>query len=157
MGASVTVDDESGPGVTVGLSSGEHVTIRVLMRRYPHAEDSWDGNWLDTMVDFRVGQFSGTVGTLLRADELRSFRQQIHDQYTSLGGTAVLESMENWLTLRLRMTGTGSVEVDGELIDQPGIGNRLTFTMAAIDQSYLPRVLDELDEMLMRFPVRGAP
>jgi hypothetical protein len=149
--------DEPGPGVIVGLPGGEHVTVRVLTRRYPDAEDFWDGNWLDTMVEFRVGQFSGTVGTLLRADELQSFRRQIHQQHTSLGGTAVLESLENWLTLRLRMTGSGGIEVDGELIDQPGYGNKLTFTMSAIDQSYLPRLLDELDEVLTHFPVRGTP
>jgi len=142
--------------VTVGAAAGEHITIRVVGRLHPGFDDFWDGNWLSTRIDFAVGRFTGTVSASLRAEELLTFRNGLDGLYTRFQGEALLGSLEEWLTLRITATGSGQLRVTGELTDHPGDGNRLLFEINGLDQSYLPAILDGLDEVLTLFPVLGT-
>lgn len=147
------MDEKVPPTVVFGAPAGDQISIRVLGRGHPQATDFGDGNWLTTMIDFTLGQFEGTIAASLRAEEIREFRQQLGNLYSTLRGQAALESMENWLTLRVTMTGAGRLDVTGLLIDRPGTGNELKFNIAGLDQSYLPAVLDSLGEILTAYPV----
>jgi len=151
------MSDELRPHVTVGDPSGDHISIRVLGRLHPGADDFWDGNWLATPIEAVVGKFQGKVGASLRADELRSFRDALRILYATLTGEAVLKSMEEWLTLRIAAASRGRLEVTGTLLDRPGDGNQLIFKIDDLDQSYLPRIIDSLDEVETFFPVLGSP
>jgi hypothetical protein len=151
------MSDELRPHVTVGDPSGDHISIRVLGRLHPGADDFWDGNWLATPIEAVVGKFQGKVGASLRADELQSFRDALRILYATLNGEAVLKSMEEWLTLRIAAASRGRLEVTGTLLDRPGDGNQLIFKIDDLDQSYLPRIIDSLDEVETFFPVLGSP
>jgi hypothetical protein len=151
------MSDELRPEVTVGAPGGDHITIRVLGRLYPGADDFGDGNWLSTLIDFAAGQFSGTVSASLRAEELQAFRDGLEKLYATLQGEALLESMEEWLTLRVTATSSGRLYVTGRLTDRPGDGNQLLFDIDSLDQSYLPAILENLDEVRTFFPVLGTP
>jgi hypothetical protein len=59
------------------------------------------------------------------------------------------------LHLRLTGDGKGHVELAGEVADQPGIGNRLHFTLH-LDQSQLGASIHELERVTSQFPVRAA-
>jgi hypothetical protein len=50
--------------------------------------------------------------------------------------------------------GRGHFTARCELRDQPGIGNKLIIELA-FDQTDVPAMLRDLDELLRRFPVRG--
>jgi hypothetical protein len=104
-----------------------------------------------------VGKFEARVGASLRADELRSFRDALRILYTTLDGEAVLKSTEEWLTLRFAAASRGRLKVTGTLLDRPGDGNQLIFKINDLDQSYLPRIIDSLDEVETFFPVLGSP
>ena len=151
------MSEELRPQVTVGDPAGDHISIRVLGRLHPGADDFWDGNWLATPIEAVVGNFQGKVGASLRAEELRSFRDALRILYTTLDGDAVLKSMEEWLTLRIAAASRGRLEVTGTLLDRPGDGNQLIFKIDDLDQSYLPRIIDSLDEVEPFFPVLGSP
>jgi hypothetical protein len=50
----------------------------------------------------------------------------------------------------------GTVTATCEARDDAGAGCRLTFELS-FDQTTLPATLRDLDEVIRRFPVRGAP
>lgn len=41
--------------VLIGGAESDHVRIRVVGREIPSATDYWDGNWLVTPIELRVG------------------------------------------------------------------------------------------------------
>jgi hypothetical protein len=53
----------------------------------------------------------------------------------------------------LKGNGSGQIELHGEALDQPGIGNRLSFVLH-LDQSQLRYSLQSLGAILNTFPVR---
>jgi hypothetical protein len=149
--------DQLRPEVVVGDPAGDHLSIRVLGRLHPGTDDFWDGNWLATPIEATVGSFQGKVGASLRADELQAFQNALKGLHSGLNGEAVLESMEKWLTLRIAPTSRGRLEVQGMLLDRAGDGNELIFKVEGLQQSYLPKIIDSLEEVNTLFPVRGSP
>jgi hypothetical protein len=63
--------------------------------------------------------------------------------------------MEGRLDLTVRLTASGRAEVEGEVIDRLGGGNRLAFQIREIDQSNLPATIDELTVIETAFPILG--
>jgi hypothetical protein len=151
------MSEELRPNMTVGDPAGDHISIRVLGRLHPGADDFWDGNWLATRIEAVVGKFQGKVGASRRVDELRSFREALRVLNATLDGEAVLKSMEEWPTLRINATSRGRLEVTGTVVDRLGDGTQLIFKIDDLDQSCLPRIIDSLDEVGTFFPVIGSP
>ena len=63
--------------------------------------------------------------------------------------------LEEQVHLRLTGDGNGHIELVGEVADQPGIGNRLRFTLQ-FDQSQLGASVRELERVTSEFPVRAV-
>ncbi len=153
----MAAEDEIRPVVLLGRRESDHVSIRVLGRMHPGADDFWDGNWLVSPIEVVAGGFRGRVGAGLRSEELREFRKGLERIYSSLKGEAVLESMEKWVTLRVAVLSSGALEITGSAIDRPGGGNGLSFSIQELNQSDLPAVIDALEEVQVFFPVIGTP
>lgn len=62
-------------------------------------------------------------------------------------GEAVLESMESWITFRVTTERSGQLTVDGRIIDRPGVGNELSFKIGGLDASYLPAIIESIEEL----------
>lgn len=140
--------------VLIGASGGEHVAIDVLYRADPDATDADDGNWLESEIAIRAGAWSGRFRAALRAEDFPAFRKQLAALYRDLAGVAGFSTMEEWLTLKLVGDRHGHISIEGEAIDVCGIGNRLLFHFA-IDQSYLPAAIEQLEGIEQAFPCRG--
>ena len=130
--------------------------MEFVQRTHPTATDYWDGNWVAVRVRVRVGGFDGRADGDLRAGELLGFREQLGRLHSTLRGEAVFETMEEWLSVRLTGDGLGHIEAKGFLLDRPGIGNRLDFTLK-LDQTDLPNTIRGLDDACRRYPVIGNP
>jgi hypothetical protein len=74
--------------------------------------------------------------------------QQLH-------GEAVLTSLEGWISLTVACRPTGSLCVTGELVDDPGVGNRLTFAISDLDQTDIPAMLTALSAIERAYPLLG--
>jgi len=140
----------------IGSESGEHLAVFVSRREFPYAEDASDGNWVYATIRIRAGAFRGEYEALLRTDELAAFRSQLATLYEHLTGTATLESLEDWIRAEVVGDGRGHFVVKCKARDQPGIGNTLRFELA-FDQTQLPAMLHDLDEVMRQFPVKGSP
>ena len=141
----------------MGATDDEHLSITVLGREHPGAEDYWDGNWVVSTISVAVGGFTGCVRASLRMDEIHRFNKALKSLNQNLFGAAVLDSMEHWITLRVKAESRGRIEVTGELRDASGDGNVLTFEMAEVDQTYLGGWISSLDDVETAFPVIGRP
>jgi hypothetical protein len=108
------------------------------------------------MVRSRVGGFRGEYEALLRIDEIADLRTGLIRLHAELKGTAVFESMEQWLRMHIEGYGRGHFVAKCEATDQPGTGNTLRFELH-FDQTELPPVLAALDAVLAAFPVKGSP
>lgn len=145
------------PEMFIGEAAGDHISIKAMGRRYPHASDFWDGNWLDTSIEVSIGGFRGDVSAALRSDELSGFRKQLERVNEDLKGSALLTSLEEWLTLQVTVGNFGKLTITGQVGDAPGGGNTLSFTIDGLDQSYLSGVIDALEEIEAHYPVLGSP
>lgn len=149
------------PGVARTLritdAFGDFVTIEVRGRKYPQANDFWDGNWLDTPLTIHVGSFDGQVSSTLRSNELLKFKEELEVLYRDNAGTAVLSSMEDWLLIEFVADALGHLKVTGHLRDEVGggYGNDLDFELRGLDQTWLPPILTSLEEVLATYPVVG--
>ena len=143
------------PRVVIGGSEDQHVVITVLGRMHG-SNDYWDGNWLVTPIEVAAGGLRAAVGAALRAEELASFRRALAWVDQQVSGEAVLESMEDWLTLRVTVARTGQVTVTGRVSDRPGVAE-LTFVLDGLDVTYLPAIIDQLSEVERAYPVVGKP
>jgi hypothetical protein len=143
--------------ILLGLKSGDHVSIRVLGRMHPGSRDYWDGNWLISPIEVVAGGFRAETGAGLRADELVRFREALEKLYSTLAGEATFESLEGWLHLRLTVDLKGSLSLAGRIVDRPGAGNILSFTIGGLDQTHLPQVISALIRSEEAFPVLGIP
>lgn len=143
--------------LTIGSARSEYLRLQPLRRSHPERTDFWDGNWLVVTLDVRVGAFRATFPATFRTTDFGEFRRQLAALHHTLVGEAVLETLEEWVSLRIVGDGRGHLEVRGSVTDEPGLGNRLTFVLPELDQTQLPAMLDELDAMERAFPTVGAP
>lgn len=143
------------PQFLLGDPGSQFLRVRPLARTHPGVDDYWDGNWLTCEVEVAVGGFTGGVQAELRAEDFFKFHRQLRQLHKSLTGQAKFATMEGWLDVDLKGDGNGHVTVEGEVLDQPGIGNRLNFKLE-MDQTYLPTALAGLESIMSAFPVVGA-
>jgi hypothetical protein len=142
--------------VILGDGERERITLTVRGRSHPTCTDYWDGNWLRTNVSVRIGGFSGSYVANLRAEEFRSFGDEMTSLYSALEGDATFTTMEGQVSLLLSGDGMGHVSVKADLSDEAGIGNRLHCEFV-IDQTYLPAIIDALGAIDSAWPVLGRP
>jgi hypothetical protein len=131
-----------------------HLSLTPLRRNNPGVTTFWDGNWLTVAVEVRGGIFSGTFEADLRADEFQDFQLQLEALRGASGGTATLESVENWVRLELTLDDQGRLHGDCEVRDDPSRGSRLRFGLSS-DQVQLLDMLDGLKQILAAFPPVG--
>lgn len=134
--------------------SGNTLVIKPYRRTHPECTDYWDGNWVRTKIDLRVGCFQASVDADLRVDELASFRNQLDVIYNELKGEAQLTSLEHWIELRILGDGLGHFDVRGSLRDEPSFGNVLHFRLY-FDQTSIPEMITNLDRIFESFPIFG--
>ena len=142
--------------VRFGGEQVEFLTLSVRGRSYRQSRDTWDGNWLLVTATIHAGKFSGEIPGMLRAEELEHFRQQLQDLHQSLQGSVIFQTTEDWLYFTIEADNLGHINLYGNIRDDVGSANHLTFRLAA-DQTFLPTALKQLQAVTELFPVVGKP
>ena len=136
-----------------GHSERERIEVDVLRYERAPVGEYHDDNWLTVEIRVQAGGFHGKAGAAIVTDELFRFASQLRLLYETLSGSAEFTTMDEQLSLRLAGDGKGHIELRGTVADQPGIGNRLQFTLQ-FDQSQLGTSIRELEAVTLQFPVR---
>ena len=148
--------------LVVGRRDEDHIGIRVMRRSHPHAEDYWDGNWVDSEIQVDIRPWRATYPAQLRTEEFSLFRDQLSDMHDETRREASFEPMEPWLRLTLELDTLGHIAFTGEAGPE-GFGKifgqvRLNFRLTGVmDQTDLPPIIAELDEVAREFPTKGRP
>jgi hypothetical protein len=140
--------------IRVGGEVTDYLSVTILGRAAPDAQDYWDGNWLRAQVEVVAGAFRGRVTEDVRAEEVADFTGQLAQLLDTFQGTAQFRTMEHWLELTITSDRRGHLTLSSELRDEPGLGNTLSFSLE-YDQTYFRPMLDGLRETAERFPVVG--
>jgi hypothetical protein len=135
--------------------NNDSVTVFGIRRSIADATDYDDGNWLEAVVELRVGQFSARFPLTIRADEVLGFFREAKQLHQQLSGTATFVTMEEQLYLHLEGDGIGHIAVTGNAQDVAGTGNRLDFKMY-LDQTYLWSLVSDLERVTEAHSVRGV-
>ncbi|GAA4261308.1 hypothetical protein GCM10022255_093430 [Dactylosporangium darangshiense] len=145
------------PELLVGRPDADHLKIRVLGRMHAGSSDYWDGNWLLSPISAALGCFTAQIDAGLRVDELQTFRRRLEQINHQLQGEATLTSIEHWISLSVACLPNGSLCVTGQLDDDLGSGNVLSFTINDLDQTDLPTMLSTLSIIEQTYPFLGTP
>jgi hypothetical protein len=138
----------------LGGGERERLEVQLLGRERPDAFGVDDGNWIMARVDLAVGGFRGQFSCCLRAEDFAAFLPQLRLLEANLTGPAQFSTMEDQLGFEIRGDGRGHLDVRGHVLDQAGVGNRLAWSLA-IDQTYLPQVIQAITRISTEYPVRG--
>ena len=130
------------------------LSVWVLRREFPDAEDYWDGNWLDVFARVEApGASVEASGPWLRNTEVGGFLDQLETVYRDLSGTAKLDCSEPYLGAEVTCDALGHVEITVSITpDHLTQSHRFTFEL---DQTFLQETIRGCKGVLERFPIRG--
>ena len=130
-----------------------NVTISVKWREFPDLHDYHDGNWLISDITIMVPGFKGSFDFCLDAPALAGFLQELNQMKATVSGSASFTPIEPSISLVGEMTNMRQIRWKGIAQYPLGYGSELDFEFES-DQSYLPEVISELENVLSLFPVR---
>ena len=141
--------------MTFSFGQSQYDCIEMDVQHYELAPtgEHYDDNWLTVQISVRAGGFCGRVDAAILTEELVAFLAMLRTLYDTLRGEAEFTTIEGQISLHLIGDGKGHIELSGELVDQPGIGNRLHFVFQ-FDQSQLAESIRGLEKITLQFPAR---
>lgn len=144
------------PRLLIGKLTSEHLLVEPHGSGWEPSEsaDYWNDNWIPSAVRIDAGAFRGSYEALFRTDEFEQLRDQLRPFYDKLKGTATFDSMDQYLSIEITSDGIGHFTARCEARQDASSGDLLVFHLA-FDQTELPAILGDLDELLRVYPVRG--
>src|SRR6202521_2306001 len=143
---------------TIAFGGNRYNRIAIDVRGYAHMHNLTnyhDANWLRVQVSVSVGAFSGQYSASFITDELVRFQKELAVLHATLKGNAKFETLEGQLALDLKGNGLGAIELRGVAQDVAGIGSTLKFSLS-LDQTQIAVSLQELNEIIIAYPVRNV-
>jgi hypothetical protein len=139
----------------IGGKEHERVEVALIGRECPESFDLYDGNWLEARVSVAVGAFRGEFSCTLRAQDFAELLPQLRRLHADLLGSARFSTMEGQLKFEIIGDGRGHLKVRGRVVDQPGDGTSLEWSLA-IDQTFLPAMIEAVSAISTMYEVRGG-
>ena len=137
------------PSISCGV-----LKIWVLAREFPNATDFWDSNWLDVIASCSEEGATVTVtGSILRLDEIDSWRSQLIKLDETLKGAAELPTLEPNLHLKLECNKLGHIA--SECYITPNHMTQSHTFEFEIDQSFLKGLIPQCNRILEEYPIRN--
>ncbi len=139
----------------IAFGGEKHERLEISVAGYERAAsgDYHDDNWLRVNVSIAAGAFCGSFDATFPAAELFGLCTDLSRLHETLSGRVRFETLEDQLSLEFIGNGRGSIELQGEALDQAGIGNKLIFAIQ-LDQNQLHQSVQSLRVAVAAFPVR---
>ncbi len=134
--------------------SGDFIRIELISYCHTNAELDWDKNWIIGFVKVKAGAFSGEFKTDFMTVDFVSFKNELVKLYEKLNGIATFHTLESQVEIKIIGDGIGHLKAKCEVMDYAGTGNKLVFEID-FDQTYIPKILNQLDEIINKFPKIG--
>ena len=131
------------PTFTMGFEENSRLTMSVTT---PSRIDDWI---FDVTVEITAGSFSGKYNAFIFEQELTRLRDELNRIYKSLSASLKFETLgfaHSQTPLEFEVTGNGRGQFDVVGVARHQ-NNRLVFN-TEFDQSYIPAMMRELDEII---------
>ncbi|MBO6793049.1 MAG: hypothetical protein JJ895_04005 [Balneolaceae bacterium] len=134
--------------------SGDFIRIDLLKLSHPDAELDWDNNWIKSNVTVKAGAFTGQFDAELMTTDFEKFKQELSRLYDKLDGTALFDTLEGQVVIKIKGDGIGHFEADCSVMDFAGTGNKLEFEIN-FDQTIITKMVNQLEGITNAFPISG--
>ena len=132
----------------------EKLKIWIHGRQFPDANDYWDGNWLLVTAHYAAdGSSVSTSGAIIHLPEIAGWALGAKKIIDTLQGEAGLYCMEPNLAVILKAKSLGHIDV--ELSITPDDITQQHKYFFELDQTYLPPLIQQCEEVLQNYPIRG--
>lgn len=128
--------------------------IWISGRQFPESTDYWDANWLTVTAHCASkGSQVWVKGPILHLSEIQHWLSRLKQLYKTIEGETELPCMEPELNVNVSLNklGHGSLVVS---IIPDHLSEHHEFTFE-VDQSFLPAVIKNLEDVLNRYPIKG--
>ncbi|WP_298529228.1 hypothetical protein [uncultured Christiangramia sp.] len=126
------------------------ISINVIGRAYPSADNNWDKSWLKSELEFKLGSFKGTIKTKVQIDDFFNFEKELEEQYKTLLTNSSFKPREDNISLNFKNQDKGIIKVEFIIMDEVRLGYELTGEFI-IDQSYMPNILDQIRNIVQYY------
>lgn len=127
--------------------------IWISGRQFPESTDYWDANWLAVTAHCASkGSQVWVQGPILHLSEIQHWLSRLKELHKTIEGETELPSMEPELDVNVSLNklGHGSLVVN---ITPDHLNEHHEFTFE-VDQSFLPAVIKNLEDVLNRHPIK---
>lgn len=142
------------PTFEISCSTKDRIALTVHGYERTASGELYDDNWLSVTIEICCGAFSGQFSAAIMSFELIEFLDQLIILHQDLKGKAIFATLEGQLEICAACDKLGNIQITGFAMDTIGIGNKLNFQFK-IDQTYLPKTINQLKEITKAFPVRS--
>jgi hypothetical protein len=132
--------------VVLGDESADHVALGFHRSALDPELETWVPP-LEVSAAIAAGGFSAACAVAVAEEELIGFRRQVARVCASQEHEAVVQSLEERLSVRVRLRLDGGVDVQGHASDDLREGSTLGFALRGLDRRCLPRLLRRLREV----------
>ena len=130
------------------------LTLEMQHREYPESTDYWDANWVVTRFFATAPGFRADFVESVHLSEVISLRKGLAKMHARMEGAVEWKAMDGFLELTAEMDKLGHIHWTIDLIYPAGVGARLSLELEN-DQTYLPALLNQIDDILEAFPLLG--
>ncbi len=131
------------------------LSIWIHGREFPENNSYWDGNWLNvTVYCEKDGSIVRATGSIIHLSEIEIWLKETEVMIQKLEGESNLPCMEPNLYIRINMKEKEKAEM---LVDiTPDNSNKHHNFIFEIEKSVIQKLIDQLNNILKKHPIRGS-
>lgn len=138
----------------IGDAFSSHIKIEVLGYERNPSENSYDSNWLTCNVSVSCGAWTGNKFPVsLQTNDFSKLLEGVLKLNISLKGESSFSTIEEQLEFIMIGNGLGKFEIQGQAMSSHAPPCALKFNFE-IDQTYLTKIIAQLNQITSKFPVR---
>ena len=129
------------PSLTIGSNGGDHLTLQIVQIH--------EADWVNLRLDVASGGFHGTfTNDDFSIGHFIAWRRDFQRLYRQLSGEATFETLGQIVQWQIKGNGRGKFDFSCYLNYQFAPGPCHIEFVFEFDQTYIPRFLRELDEII---------
>jgi hypothetical protein len=142
----------AGTAVVIGGENDARISIEIRAYERGDVGDFEDSNWLNCTFEVAVERFTARAEASFRIEEFEDFLAQLSPLIEPLEGTAKFDTLENQLSIVVKMSDRGTCRISGHATDHTHCTLQFSFES---DQTFLRPAIRELKAIVGEFPVRN--
>ena len=134
---------------------GGEIELRVLRYERPEVTEGPDANWLVSEVTAAVDGFRAHVRAAIDSRDIAAFSDELASALAGARESAVLETDEEQIRVRVNLHRTGRAEVLAELGSGARCPGGLLRVRFESDQTFVSALARSVASVLDSYPIRG--